>query len=84
MTGAGPGPDGAGNDADDQPRSDATSGDDLRAARDDAGDVPPSRPAWAWMIAPLRSEDAAFRTVLWVVAAAVVVVAVTLVVRALS
>jgi len=32
---------------------------------------------------PLRTEDAAFRLLLWVVAGAVVVVAVTLILRAL-
>jgi hypothetical protein len=33
---------------------------------------------------PLRSEDAAFRLLLWVVAAAIVVIAVALLVRAVS
>jgi hypothetical protein len=33
---------------------------------------------------PLRSEDAAFRVLLWVVAVAVVVIVVTLIIRALT
>jgi hypothetical protein len=33
---------------------------------------------------PLRSENAAFRVLLWVVAVAVVVIVVTLIIRALS
>jgi len=42
-----------------------------------------AEPRWARLIAPLRSEDAAFRVVLWAAGAALVLALVVLVVRAL-
>ena len=45
-------------------------------------DEPPQRePAWTRLIAPLRSEDAAFRMVVWAACAALVFAAVVLLVR---
>ena len=41
-------------------------------------------PAWTRLIAPLRSEDAAFRMVVWAACAALVVAAVVLLVRLVS
>ena len=41
-------------------------------------------PAWTRLIAPLRSEDAAFRMVVWAACAALVFAAVVLLVRLVS
>ena len=49
---------------------------------DDRDDEPRQRePAWTRLIAPLRSEDAAFRMVVWAACAALVFAAVVLLVR---
>ena len=40
-------------------------------------------PAWTRLIAPLRSEDAAFRMVVWAAGAALVLVAIVLLARLL-
>jgi hypothetical protein len=45
---------------------------------------PPREPAWTRLIAPLRSEDAAFRMVVWAACAALVLAAVVLLVRLVS
>lgn len=44
----------------------------------------PGEPAWMRLLAPIRSEGAAFRTVAWVAGAALAVAAVVLVARAVS
>ena len=51
-----------------------------------AGDDEPGRsePAWTRLIAPLRSEDAAFRMVVWAACAALVFAAIVLLVRLVS
>ena len=51
-----------------------------------AGDEEPRRqePAWTRLIAPLRSEDAAFRTVVWAACAALVLAAIVVLVRLVS
>ena len=46
--------------------------------------VAQQEPAWTRLIAPLRSEDAAFRAVLWTAGAALALAAVVLVVRAVT
>ena len=53
---------------------------------DAPGDEPAAdeRPPRNWLPAPLRSEDAAFRTVLWTAAAAVALAVVVVIVRALT
>ena len=43
-----------------------------------------SEPAWMRLIAPLRSEDAAFRVVVWAACAALALAAVVLLVRLVS
>jgi hypothetical protein len=43
-----------------------------------------SEPAWTRLIAPLRSEDAAFRMVVWAACAALTVAAIVLLVRLVS
>jgi hypothetical protein len=50
---------------------------------DDAGPRG-DEPAWMRLIAPLRSEDAAFRMVLWVAGVFLVLAAVVLLVRAIG
>jgi len=49
----------------------------------DPGDDAPARPEPAWMrlIAPLRSEDAAFRMVVWAAAAALTLAVLVVLVR---
>ena len=51
-----------------------------------AGDEEPRRsePAWTRLIAPLRSEDAAFRMVVWAACVALVFAAIVLLVRLVS
>lgn len=44
----------------------------------------PGEPAWMRALAPIRSEGAAFRTVLWAVGAALAVAAVVLLARAVG
>ena len=44
----------------------------------------PGEPAWMRALAPVRSEGAAFRTVLWAVGAALAVAAVVLLARAVG
>jgi anti-sigma factor RsiW len=44
----------------------------------------PGEPAWMRVIGPIRSENAAFRTVVWVAAAALTVAAIALLVRVVS
>ena len=44
----------------------------------------PSEPAWTRLIAPLRSEDAAFRMVVWAACAALALAAIVLLVRLVS
>ena len=53
---------------------------------DDPDDrTPPGRePGWTRLVAPLRSEDAAFRMVVWAAGAALLVAAVVLLVRLVS
>ncbi len=54
---------------------------------DHTGDEPPNtpqEPAWTRLIAPLRSEDAAFRMVVWAACAALVLAAIVLLVRLVS
>jgi hypothetical protein len=53
---------------------------------DDRDDRTPHRrePGWTRLIAPLRSEDAAFRMVVWAAGAALLVAAVVLLVRLVS
>lgn len=45
---------------------------------------PAAEPAWTRLIAPLRSEAAAFRTVVWAAGAALVLIAIVLVARLVS
>lgn len=44
----------------------------------------PDEPAWMRLLAPIRSEGAAFRTVAWVAGGAIVIAAVVLLARAVS
>ena len=44
----------------------------------------PREPAWTRLIAPLRSEDAAFRVVVWAACAALALAAIVLLVRLVS
>jgi hypothetical protein len=50
----------------------------------DDGSGPGREPLWLRLIAPLRSEDAAFRVVIWAAAAALVVLVLVLLVRLVS
>ena len=50
----------------------------------DSDGEPPREPAWARLIAPLRSEDAAFRMVVWAACAALALAAIVLLVRLVS
>ena len=54
------------------------------ASDGDAMQEKPPEPAWTRLIAPLRSEDAAFRMVVWAACAAVVFAAIVLLVRLLT
>jgi hypothetical protein len=56
---------------------------------DPAGDGDPEsrdrrEPAWTRLIAPLRSEDAAFRMVVWAAGIALILAAVVVLVRVVS
>jgi len=67
----------------DAPASNGDDRDGGEPAGPTAGEAePPQRePAWTRLIAPLRSEDAAFRMVVWAACAALVFAAVVLLVR---
>ena len=54
-----------------------------RQPGDPDGEPPPPQ-GWQRLIAPFRSEDAAFRVLLWTVAVALVVIAVAVLVRAVG
>lgn len=67
---------GAAGDGDPGPQDDPAGG-----VNDGEGPGPRSEPGWARLIAPLRSEDAAFRTVVWAAAIAVTLAVIVVLVR---